>query len=194
MYDAINSRYTYKGTNVVKNKLSITDEKKLENEERMLVNKKIENIDKNFSFVRFNEVEFKLLHKYLFGDIYEFAGEYRLENITKGNFKFSLFEYIEDNMQDIFKKIDIDTLASLDFNNLVINISSIMTELNVLHPFREGNGRTIRLFISKLLEQLGYKINFQYIDYDEIMRASKLAVIDETEQIKLLKRYIKNNI
>lgn len=191
MYDAINSRYTYKGTNVVKNKLSITDEKKLENEERMLVNKKIENIDKNFSFVRFNEVEFKLLHKYLFGDIYEFAGEYRLENITKGNFKFSLFEYIEDNMQDIFKKIDIDTLASLDFNNLVINISGIMTELNVLHPFREGNGRTIRLFISKLLEKLGYKINFQNIDYDEIMRASKLAVIDETEQIKLLKKHIK---
>ena len=66
-----------------------------------------------------------------------------------------------------------------------------MTELNVLHPFREGNGRTIRTFISKLLEKIGYEINFSNIDYNEIMRVSKLAVIDEKEQINMLKKYIK---
>lgn len=191
MYDAINSRYTYEGLNVVKNKLDIKDEKELECKERTLVKEKIKNIDNAFHFVYFNEEEFKALHEYLFEDIYEFAGEYRLENITKENFKFSLFEYIDTNIKEIFKKIDVQKLADLNFENLIINISSIMTELNVLHPFREGNGRTIRTFISKLLEKLGYEINFSNINYDEIMRVSKLAVIDEKEQINMLKKYIK---
>lgn len=191
MYDAINSRYTYEGLNVVKNKLDIKNEKELECKERTLVKEKIKNIDNAFNFVYFNEEEFKALHKYLFEDIYEFAGEYRLENITKENFKFSLFEYIDTNIKEIFKKIDVQKLADLNFENLIINISSIMTELNVLHPFREGNGRTIRTFISKLLEKIGYEINFSNIDYNEIMRVSKLAVIDEKEQINMLKKYIK---
>lgn len=192
MYDTINSRYTYKNSNVIKNKLNITDEKLLVDKERKLVKEKIKNMDKSFAFFEYNEDEFKGLHKYLFGDIYDFAGEYRLENITKENFKFSLYEYIDENIKKIFSRINLKEYSKLSYEELLKEMSHLLTELNVLHPFREGNGRTIRVFISKLLEELGYKINFSNIDYDEIVRVSKLAVIDETEQIELLRKNIIN--
>lgn len=67
-----------------------------------------------------------------------------------------------------------------------------MTDLNVLHPFREGNGRAIREFIRELLEDMGYEINFFNIEYEEIIEASKYAVFDETKQKNLLKKYIKS--
>ena len=70
------------------------------------------------------------------------------------------------------------------------SISYYMTELNVLHPFREGNGRTIREFIRELLNEIGFDIDFSKIEYNEIIRVSKLAVIDDSEQIKLLKKSI----
>ena len=66
-----------------------------------------------------------------------------------------------------------------------------MTDLNVLHPFREGNGRTIREFIRELLNECGYEVDFLNVDYNLILKASILAVIDDKEQIKLLKDIVK---
>ncbi|MEG2348541.1 MAG: Fic family protein [Clostridia bacterium] len=190
MYESINSRYTYKNSIVIKNKLGIKDEKILEDIERKLVGKKLQTISNYLKFQKFNEEEFKNIHRYLFFDIYRFAGEYRLENITKENFKFSNFEYIDDNIKEILSKIDITRYKTMTKEKLVLNISSLMTDLNVIHPFREGNGRTIRTFISKLFNYFGYDIDFSNINYDKIMRVSKLAVIDETEQIELLMKNV----
>ena len=133
----------------------------------------------------------KFIHKYLFDDIFYFAGEYREENITKGNFRFSEFEYIEENIQRIFNNIKIDEMKKMSFNDFVKQISYIMTELNVLHPFREGNGRTIRELVREICFDCGYVIDWYEINHDDILRASIKAVVDETEQIKMLRRSIK---
>lgn len=191
MYDAINSRYTYKNSNVLINKLNIKDEKKLAAYETKMVAFKLTTIQK-LKFERtYDENHLRFIHQYLFFEIYDFAGKYRLENITKENFLFSDFHYIEENIKEVMKKIDLNLLKTYDFDNLVSKISEIMTDLNVLHPFREGNGRTTREFIRELLEDLGYEINWYLIDYDEILSASVMAVIDDKEQIKLLKKSIK---
>ncbi len=191
MYDAINSRYTYKNSNVLINKLNIKDEKKLKAYETKMVAFKLTTIQK-LKFKRtYDENHLRFIHQYLFFEIYDFAGNYRLENITKENFLFSDFHYIEENIKDIMKKIDLEILRAYDFERLVSKISEIMTDLNVLHPFREGNGRTTREFIRELLEDLGYEINWYLIDYDEILSASVMAVIDDKEQIELLKKSIK---
>ena len=190
MYDAINSRYTYKNSNVLKNKLNIKSEKKLKEYETKMVAFKLTTIQK-LSFERtYDEKHLRFIHQYLFFEIYDFAGKYRLENITKENFLFSDFHYIEENIKDIMKKIDINVFKKYDFDTLVSKISEIMTDLNVLHPFREGNGRTTREFIRQLLEDLGYEIKWYLIDYDEILEASRKAVSDDSEQIELLKRSI----
>ena len=194
MYDSINSKYTYGMTDVLKNKLNIRNEEELKEYEKKVVALKLLSIRKAVyeKFENnFNEERLRFIHKYLFSEVYDFAGEYREENITKDNFKFSDYRYIKDNIKIIIEKINLDKLTNLNENELVSFISSIMTDLNVLHPFREGNGRATREFIRELLEYLGYEIDFFLIDYDKIIEASKIAVIDESKQIELLKKFIR---
>ena len=191
MYDAINSKYTYKGTDILKNKLGIKDEKLLKEYETRIVAFKIATISTVILPMDYTPERLKFIHKYLFEDIFYFAGEYREENITKGNFRFSEFEYIEENIQRIFNNIKIDEMKKMSFNDFVKQISYIMTELNVLHPFREGNGRTIRELVREICFDCGYVIDWYEINHDDILMASIKAVVDETEQIKMLRRSIK---
>lgn len=190
MYDAINSKYTYPNSCVIKNKLNIKDEKKLEDYERQMVSFKLATIRKHSMPEKFNANRLKYIHNYLFCDIYDFAGKYREENITKDNFMFAQYEYLRENVNKILDKININELINMTFEEKIKNISYYMTELNVLHPFREGNGRTIREFIRQLLQALGLEIDFSKIKYEEIIRVSKLAVIDDTEQVELLRKSI----
>lgn len=190
MYDAINSIYTYKGTNVLKNKLNIKSEEKLKEYETKVVALKLASIDKANIKRTFDKNHLINIHKYLFEDVYDFAGKYRKENITKENFRFSEYYYIEDNIDYVFNKIKIDELKKLSFDELIKKLSEIMTDLNVLHPFREGNGRTTREFVRELLNELGYDIKWFKIDYNDILKASIKAVVDDSEQIELLKKSI----
>ena len=191
MYDAINSRYTYKNSTVLKNKLNITTEEKLKEYETKIVALKLASIDKADFKKTYDEEHLKAIHKYLFEDVYDFAGQYRLENITKDNFIFSQYQYIDENIKEVFKKTNIQSLEDLPFEQLIIKLSDFMTDLNVLHPFREGNGRATREFIREFLDKLGFEINWFEIDYNYILRASMLAVIDDSEQIELLRKSIK---
>ena len=84
----------------------------------------------------------------------------------------------------------IDELKKLSFDELIKKLSEIMTDLNVLHPFREGNGRATREFVRELLNELGYDIKWFKIDYNDILKASIKAVVDDSEQIELLKKSI----
>ena len=190
MYDAINSKYTYKNTDVLKNKLNIKSQEKLDEYETQMVAFKLLTLAK-LNFVKtFDEKHLRFIHQYLFFEIYDFAGHYRQENITKDDFLFSSFEYIEDNVKEVMKKVNLAELRKLDKDQLIIKISNIMTDLNVLHPFREGNGRTIREFARELFEELGYELNLYLVDKDTILTASKKAITDESLQIELLKKCV----
>ena len=194
MYDVINSRYTYKDSNVIINKLNIKDEELLKEYETSIVALKLTSLAKNKKIYPFTEEGFKSIHKYLFEEIYDFAGEYRLENITKENFRFSEYQYIEENMNIIMRKIDVNILMKLDFDELCKALSEIMTDLNVLHPFREGNGRTIREFTREIAYVCGYEVNFSNVDYELILDVSRKAVIDDTKQVELLKKILKKKM
>ena len=191
MYECVNSKYVYEGTEILKNRLNIKNEKRLKEYEVKMVAVKTAILMKENKKHNFDEEYFKYIHYFLFCDVYDFAGIYREENILKDNFIFSDFRYISDNIKDIFKKINIEKMKTMKFNELISFISEIMTDLNVLHPFREGNGRATREFIREILLELGYKINFFEIDYDEIVEVSKEAVVNDEKQIALLKKYIK---
>lgn len=188
MYDVINSRYTYKGTDVIRNKLNIKDEKTLHKYDKKMVAFKLSTI--NFARIpeKFNEERLKFIHNYLFCDIYDFAGKYRLENIIKENFEFSQYEYIEENLKKVIAQINVEQLKKLSFDEFCSKISYYLTELNVIHPFREGNGRTIREFIRELMLECGYIIDFSKIEYEDILEASRRAVLDDSYQLELIKK------
>ena len=110
MYDAINSKCTYKGTDILKNRLGIKDEELLKEYETRIVAFKIATINSAKLPKGYTPERLKFINKYLFGEVYEFAGEYRSENITKENFRFSEFEYIEENIKRIFSNINIEEI------------------------------------------------------------------------------------
>lgn len=150
LYEAVNSIYCYPNSDILVNKLNIKDNKKLAIIERKLVLLKLFDLRQNKQIGNFDINHFLSIHKYLFEDIYPFAGKIRSEDIAKDSFRFAKWEYIEDQLRILLDKLRADNLKNLSKEEISKKLAYYMSELNVLHPFREGNGRTIREFIRQL--------------------------------------------
>ena len=187
LYEARNSIYCYKNSNILKNNLNIKDNKLLENFERKLVIAKLYDLRQNNKIGNFDIQHFLSIHKYLFEDIYPFAGRFRTENIAKGNFSFAEWEFIEDELQKLlFKLKEENYLLNLSKKILSNKLAFYMSELNVLHPFREGNGRTIREFIRQLAFKNGYALDLQNIEPKQMLNACIKSVVNTTDLENLL--------
>ena len=182
LYEARNSIYCYKDSDVLVNKFDIHDNKKLEEIERKIVLAKLYELRQNRQIGNFDIAHFVGIHKFLFEDIYPFAGLFRNENIAKGNFSFAEWEYIEDELKKLLDQLKEENyLQNLDRDTFIKRLSYYMAELNVLHPFREGNGRTIREFIRQLAYKNGYVLNLKNINPKEMLYACIRSVIDTTQ-------------
>ena len=166
----------------LKNKLGITNSSKLAEEEEKITKKKaLELFDKkiieNFEIGTFKGLQ--EIHKYLFQDIYYFAGKIRDENISKGEFRFASFEYIESELNRLMEELKSENyLEGLNKEELAKRLAYYLSELNVLHPFREGNGRTTREFIRQLALKNGYKLNLSKVMPEEVLNASIESIVD----------------
>ena len=182
LYEARNSIYCYKDSDVLVNKFDIHDNKKLEEIERKIVLAKLYELRQNRQIGNFDIAHFVGIHKFLFEDIYPFAGLFRNENIAKGNFSFAEWEYIEDQLKKLLDQLKEENyLQNLDRDTFIKRLSYYMAELNVLHPFREGNGRTIREFIRQLAYRNGYVLNLKNINPKEMLHACIRSVVDTTQ-------------
>ena len=182
LYEARNSIYCYKESDVLVNKFDIRDNKKLEEIERKIVLAKLYELRQNNRIGDFDVNHFVGIHKFLFEDIYPFAGLFRTENIAKGNFSFAEWEYIEDELKRILDQLKEENyLQNLDREMFIKRLSYYMEELNVLHPFREGNGRTIREFIRQLAYKNGYVLNLKNIKPKDMLDACIRSVVDTTD-------------
>ena len=182
LYEARNSIYCYKESDVLVNKFDIRDNKKLEEIERKIVLAKLYELRQNNRIGNFDVNHFVGIHKFLFEDIYPFAGLFRTENIAKGNFSFAEWEYIEDELKRILDQLKEENyLQNLDREMFIKRLSYYMAELNVLHPFREGNGRTIREFIRQLAYKNGYVLNLKNIKPKDMLDACIRSVVDTTD-------------
>ena len=182
LYEARNSIYCYKDREVLVNKLDIRDNKKLEDIERKIVLAKLYELRQNQQIGSFDIQHFIGIHKFLFEDIYPFAGFLRNENIAKGNFSFAEWEYIEDQLKKLLQQLKEENfLQNLDRSTFIRRLCYYMTELNVLHPFREGNGRTIREFIRQLAYKNGYLLNLKNIHPKDMLNACIRSVVDTTQ-------------
>ena len=193
LYEARNSIYCYKNSDVLINKLDIKDNKKLEEFERKIVLAKLYELRQNNQIGNFDIEHFVGIHKFLFEDIYPFAGLFRTENIAKGNFSFAEWEYIEDELKKLLNQLKEENyLQNLDRNTFIKRLSYYMAELNVLHPFREGNGRTIREFIRQLAYKNGYVLNLKNINPKDMLHACIRTVEDTTQLEDIISECLEN--
>lgn len=187
LYEARNSIYCYPNSNVLINKLDIKDNKKLEKAEKMIVLAKLYDLRQNKLMGDFDKIHFINIHKYLFEDLYPFAGEFRTENIAKDSFSFAEWEFIDSELDRLLLKLkEEDFLENLNKEDMAKRLAYYMSELNVLHPFREGNGRTIREFIRELAFKNKYIIDYSKTGSEEMLDAMMKSVIDETDLAKII--------
>ena len=182
LYEARNSIYCYPNSNVLINKLDLKNAKRLEKAEKMIVLAKLYDLRQGKIKGNFDKAHFISIHKYLFEDLYPFAGEFRKENIAKDSFSFAEWEFIESELDRLLIKLKEENyLNGLKQEDMAKRLSFYMSELNVLHPFREGNGRVIREFIRELAFKNEYIIAYTKTTSQELLDAMKISVVDETD-------------
>ena len=182
----------YEGTSCLINKLNIRDEEKLNFVESQITIHKTAELANAQDFGSFDFSHYKAIHKYLFNELYEWAGEIRTVNMSKKGTNFVDVSEIESVASACFKRLqDKNYFKNQEYDDFVEDIVDFYCTTNMLHPFREGNGRTQRIFISQLIQFNGYSIDFDKIDTDELMLATIQAAngIDDN-----LKRIFKNAI
>ena len=157
------------------NKLGITNEIELSKEEERIT--KIKALEL-FDSGKINEFEvgtFKGLadiHHYLFSDVYDFAGKVRDVNLAKSNFRFAPVMYLEDALNKI------DNMPQDNFNNIIKKY----IEMNVAHPFREGNGRSTRIWLDMILKkEIGKVVDWSKVDKEDYLSAMERSPIKDIE-------------
>ena len=180
---AHDSYYCYENSNVLKNKLGIRDSELLEEKERKIAGLRYIELFQNIPNGEMNFNYFLKIHKFLFQDIYTWAGKVRTVDIAKGNM-FCNSAFIHLNANDIFNKLKKEHfLQDLSDNELPIKMAYYFSEINALHPFREGNGRTQRAYFSILAQRLGYYLDFSEISQDDMIKASSQSFFKNYDQI-----------
>jgi cell filamentation protein len=175
--ETINSKYCYSGTEVYINTFDIRDTKLLESVEAEFTFNRLAELTDQPIKGNFGIDHLKGIHKYIFQDLYSFAGKIRTEDIWKGNTLFCKCQYIESSLKRIFDELKSEQyLEDADKEYFIERSAYYMCEINVIHPFREGNGRVIREFIRTLGLKNGYQINWQFVNSEKILNAAILGV------------------
>lgn len=169
------SKYCYPNTFILINKLGIKDNKALNKAEREITAMRVSQIKENARKGCFDLKHLQEIHKFIFRDIYTWAGQLRTVNIAKGN-QFCNCMYIESGSKPIFDKLrEENYLIGTQPVDICEKLAYYLGEINVIHPFREGNGRAQRVFLESLAQVAGYHVDFTSVSGPEMIEASALA-------------------
>lgn len=173
---------------VLANKLNITDSAELARAEEKISKKKALELFEKGLLDSFEVGTFEGLariHKFLFEDIYDFAGKIRTVNIAKGNFRFASVMYLEAALKNIEK------MPQSTFDEIIEKY----VEMNVAHPFREGNGRSTRIWLDMILKkELGKVIDWSQVDKEDYLLAMERSPIKDLEIKYLLKQALTDRV
>ena len=172
----------------LENKLGITSSPELAEAEERISKKKALELFENGILDTLEAGKFsalKAIHKYLFDEIYDFAGEVRTVNIAKGNFRFAPLMYLEAALENI------DKMPQSTFDEIVEKY----VEMNIAHPFREGNGRSTRIWLDLIFKkELGKVIDWSKVDKEDYLLAMERSPIKDIEIKYILKNALTDEI
>ncbi len=173
---------------MLENKLGLTSSAELARMEEQLSKKKAvllfeKGILDSLPAGKFSTLQ--AIHRYLFEDIYDFAGEIRKVNIAKGNFRFAPLMYLDAALKNI------DKMPQSDFDEMIEKY----VEMNIAHPFREGNGRIARIWLDHMLKQeIGRVIDWSKVDKEDYLLAMERSPIKDIEIKYLLKNALTDEV
>ena len=172
----------------LENKLGITSAPELAEAEERISKKKAIELFENGILDKLEAGKFeslKSIHKYLFDDIYFFAGEIRTVNISKGNFRFAPLMYLEAALANI------DKMPQSNFEEIIEKY----VEMNIAHPFREGNGRSTRIWLDCILKkEIGKVVDWSQVDKEDYLLAMERSPIKDIEIKHILKNALTDDI
>lgn len=185
----------YPGTTVLINRLNLQVQDELNAVEAALVTAKAMQWEENPQCDTFDFEHYKIIHKHLFGELYDWAGEIRTINISKKGTQFCPVEEIPRVTTAIFAQLERENFfRGLSRGEFITELADFYQRTNELHPFREGNGRTQRLFLIQLAQSAGYRLDFSGADPDELMIATIYSAQGVEEPLlKLFDLLIKEN-
>ena len=173
---------------MIENKLGITSGPELAEAEERISKKKAIELFENGILDKLEAGKFeslKVIHKYLFEDIYDFAGEIRTVNISKGNFRFAPLMYLEAALANI------DKMPQSTFDEIIEKY----VEMNIAHPFREGNGRSTRIWLDCILKkEIGMVVDWSKVDKEDYLMAMERSPIKDIEIKYVLKLALTDDI
>lgn len=172
----------------LENKLNITDSTELARMEEKISKKKAVELFENGYLNRYKAGTFQMLaaiHEYLFDEIYDFAGKMRTVNMAKGNFRFAPVMYLEAAIENIEK------MPQTTFDEIIEKY----VEMNIAHPFREGNGRSTRIWLDLLLkEEWNVVVDWSRVDKEDYLLAMERSPIKDIEIKYLLKQALTDKV
>ena len=172
----------------LENKLGITNSAELAREEERISKKKAVELFESGSLDKLAPGRFaslQAIHKALFEDIYDFAGELRTVNLAKGNFRFAPLMYLEAALGNI------DKMPQSTFDEIIEKY----VEMNIAHPFREGNGRSTRLWLDQMLKAgIGQVVDWSKVDKEDYLLAMERSPIKDVEIKVLLKATLTDDV
>lgn len=175
-------------TMILENKLSISDAAELARvEEQMSKSKALKLFESGFlDTLKAGSIEALFaIHRYIFEDIYNFAGQIRNVNIAKGNFRFAPLMYPDAALKNI------ELMPQSNYDAIIEKY----VEMNIAHPFREGNGRSTRIWLDLILKkELGLVVNWSIVDKDDYLLAMERSPIKDIEIKFLLKKALTNKV
>ena len=173
---------------MLENKLGLTSSAELARMEEQLSKKKAvllfeKGILDSLPAGKFSTLQ--AIHRYLFEDIYDFAGEIRKVNMAKGNFRFAPLMYLDAALENI------DKMPQSDFDEMIEKY----VEMNIAHPFREGNGRSARIWLDHILKQeIGKVIDWSKVDKEDYLLAMERSPVKDIEIKYLLKNALTDEV
>ncbi len=173
---------------ILENKLNLTNQIDLAKAEEKISKQKAKQLFDSGDIKKAEVGTFKglsFIHAYLFEDIYDFAGKVREVNISKGNFRFAPLMHLKVSLEHI------DTMGQKTFDQIIEKY----VEMNIAHPFREGNGRATRIWLDLILKnELGQVIDWNAVDKDDYLSAMQRSPVKDLEIKVLLKTALTNQI
>jgi len=181
--------YTYPGTHVLKNKADLRDQTELQRFERGVTAVRIQELKENQDRGDFSLRHMQDIHRQIFRDVYEWAGEIRTVDLAKGPASDRTVFVFKENISTVAEKIKTtieqsNYLRGMEREKFAAKTGELYSELNALHAFREGNGRTTREYLNQLAKESGYQFDFTKVDRQQWNESAKQSVRGNLEPIK----------